>query len=205
MSDTMNETPESTVWKFSDAIEFDLAELPQAVVWRATQRGLNHVLSNEASSKAGTVAKKMIAAGELSQDQYEAKAKELADDYRLEYVAAFFDGSWGSGRRVSTGPRLDAFDSAFAKLLAKTVRTYLNNKLGKGGVTYDKATKTWSWMTNSGLQTRTIEEAIEGYESKMKPAEREALETAAREMVDAAKRAAEASKSAVMEDDEMAL
>jgi hypothetical protein len=198
------ENTDSRIFTFNESIVIDLAALPQSVIDLATTRGLRHVLSNEALSKAGTVAKKLIASGELSQDEYESKVEELAAEYRMDYVASFYDGSWGTRSRAPSGPRMDAFESTYAKLVAKTVRKVLNDKVGKG-VTYDKATKTWNWVAASGPQSRTIESAIEGYEARMKPEERAALETAAREMVEAAKRAAAASKAATIEDTELDL
>jgi hypothetical protein len=192
----------STVYQYGEH-EIDFSKLPDGVVTTALKRAFSHVLSNEVKSKSGTVTAKMIADGSLSAEDLDAKREELETQYRNEFIAAFYDGTWGSGTRGTAGPRIDSLEAEYQRLLAKTVRAYLsgNKKIG-----YDKETKTWFWTLADGTrQTRTIEEAIEGYQSKMKPAEEQALREAAAETVAAKKRAAEASKARAGDEEEMAI
>lgn len=190
MSETTEISTQFGIWEFGD-LTIDLDRIPQATIIAAAKRAFVHVLKNEADSKAGTVLDKQIAAGELHADDRDEAKKRLMAEYQAAYLESFYSGTWGTGQRASAGPRLDALETEYQRALAKTVRAWIANKK----LPYDKETKTWSWMSAAGKQTRTIEQAVAGYESKMKPEEKAALMAAAQETVDYKKRQAAALKA----------
>jgi hypothetical protein len=182
------------VWQYDDNLDIDLGRIPQAVILEAARRGFTHVLNNEAMSKAGTVVDKAIAAGEVDADEREAKRQELIDEYRKAYVATFYDGTWGTGRRAASGPRVDALETEFNRLVAKEVREVLTKDKRYN---WDKVAKNW-FIVVAGQPNRvvTLEGAVEAYLGRMTDAKREALTDAAREIVEAKKRQAAATKAA---------
>lgn len=175
------------------AIELD--RLPANVVDEALRRAFNHVMSNEAKSKSGTVSKKMIAEGDLDSEPSAIKTMrdELEDTYRESYIASMYDGTWGTRRGGGTsGPRLDSLETEFNRILASTVKEGLNKH---PNIRFDKEAKVWFWLLGDGSkETRTLEQAMENWVSV--EGRRETLMAQAQKAVDFKKQQAEA-KAAV--------
>lgn len=203
MSETIN-LANRGIWQWaprdgSVVYDINLADVPDHVILEAAKRGLAHVLSNEAASKAVEAMDKM----ENITDR-DATRAELLNEYRLDYIDTFMNGSWGTGRRGPSGPRVDALTTEYQRLLAKEVR----QAMASAKMKYSKDEKLWFIMSGDRRITRTLEQACDGYLSK-NPGKHDALMAQAQETVDFKKRQAELKQAApavapVVEEDGLA-
>lgn len=204
-SDTIDDNETETngangrVWKYGK-FDIDFDKLPANVVDEALRRAFTHVLSNEAKSKSGSATDKMISEGALSNeaDSVASKRAELEDEYRAAYIQAFYDGSWGEGRRGPSGPRVDALETEYNRAVTDAVRAYMRAEVANNRISYDKANKQWFWVdeTSNNRETRTIDEASANYEASLSDEERAAFMEQAREAVAFKQRKLEQAKTA---------
>lgn len=141
----------------------DVSRLPENVVMKLLARAIGHVLGNETASKvASLVEKRAMPDNELGPMSDTEKAVAIHDT-REAFIAAMYDGTWGSGTRGPSGPRVPPIEAEFNSVVAGKVRAILDAAIKKAGGAYDKATKTWTWKMGDQLVTRTLDEATTNY------------------------------------------
>lgn len=88
-------------------------------------RAIGHMMSNESNSKYNALEKK----GEATV----ADRDRIVGEAREEYRAALYDGSWGSGARISRAAPEDRVTQLFKIDVARRVREIVNASLTKQG------------------------------------------------------------------------
>ena len=197
----MEENGKEHVFKWGDDERFNIprANVSADLLWIGFCRAFPHVLSNEVASKVGGFAKRELAAGRISEDDAKTGSewhKEQTLLARLAFVESVKNGTWGSGTRGPTGPRLDPLEVEFNRAVANACRQYLRDMVTQKKFAYDKEAKVWRFRTDDGtVHERTFDQALEGYENNLNEARKAVFMRQAEETVARKRREAEAAKA----------
>jgi hypothetical protein len=182
-------------YRYGDDISLPFSDIPVSMLRLGFTRAMSHVLGNEVAAKVLSMGNKMEANGEFTSEEARKQwAAEKTLELRQDYIESVKAGTWGSGTRGPSGPRVDPLETEYDRVIADATRAYLRDAVKGKQIAYDKGAKHWFWQVDGQLQTRTIEEAIESFESKQSPEKLAKFREAAAEMVQVKRRRAEAAK-----------
>lgn len=184
-------------------IRLPMSDVSAEMMWIGFTRAFRHVLSNEVASKVGTLAKKLVADGTLADSDAGSDSK-WAKDKTVEFRNAFVDsvkaGTWGSGTRGPSGPRVDPLTTEYNRELAKEVKDYLAKNVKDNYLKYDKEAKVWFTVNDDGSRNeRTFDIACDRYEARLSDADKSKIMARAQAVVDFKRKRAEDAKAAKME------